>query len=143
MRTRLPQVPEASSLQARSEDALSSMALSMGKSLPKEEKTAVQRFLFPDEEELPDNLELPIWDHLEVGSGAAARMCFKNWNGNPRFRVACQGVEWHHILNAQCSPHCHLRIKRKACRFACVLTHLPGNVLKTVLYNLPRQRMHS
>ncbi len=42
------------------------MAVTMGKSLPKEEKTAVQRFLFPDEEELPDNLELPIWDHLEV-----------------------------------------------------------------------------
>lgn len=29
------------------------------------EPTAVQKFLFPDKEELPDDFELPIWDHLE------------------------------------------------------------------------------
>ena len=27
--------------------------------------SAVQKFLFPDKEELPDDFELPIWDHLE------------------------------------------------------------------------------
>ncbi len=30
-----------------------------------DERTPVQKFLFPDEEELPDNLSLPVWDHLE------------------------------------------------------------------------------
>jgi hypothetical protein len=30
-----------------------------------EEPSAVQKFLFPDKEELPDDFELPIWDHLE------------------------------------------------------------------------------
>ncbi|KAI8473085.1 MAG: TatC-like sec-independent protein translocon subunit [Monoraphidium minutum] len=30
-----------------------------------EAPTAVQKFLFPDKEELPDDFELPIWDHLE------------------------------------------------------------------------------
>jgi len=67
------QPQEATSLQARSEDALAAVATSLGKSLPAEEKTAVQRFLFPDEEELPDNLELPIWDHLEVSAAVSGR----------------------------------------------------------------------
>jgi sec-independent protein translocase protein TatC len=30
-----------------------------------DEPTAVQRFLFPDKEELPGDFEMPIWDHLE------------------------------------------------------------------------------
>lgn len=30
-----------------------------------EEKTAIQKILYPDEEELPQNFEMPIWDHLE------------------------------------------------------------------------------
>lgn len=29
------------------------------------EKTAVQRFLYPDKTETPDDMEMPIWDHLE------------------------------------------------------------------------------
>ena len=33
--------------------------------IPASEKTAVQRFLYPDKDELPDDLEMPIWDHLE------------------------------------------------------------------------------
>ncbi len=39
----------------------------------------MQKFLFPDKEELPNDLEMPIWDHLEelrervfVGALAAA-----------------------------------------------------------------------
>ena len=30
-----------------------------------DERTPVQQFLFPDKEELPDDFEMPIWDHLE------------------------------------------------------------------------------
>lgn len=30
-----------------------------------EYKTPVQQFLFPDKEDLPDDFEMPIWDHLE------------------------------------------------------------------------------
>lgn len=30
-----------------------------------EEKTAVQKFFFPDKKDLPDDFEMPIWDHLE------------------------------------------------------------------------------
>lgn len=51
-----------------------------------EERTAVQKFLFPDEEELPDNFEMPIWDHLDelrervlvalAASIAACLICF-------------------------------------------------------------------
>ncbi|GAX77138.1 hypothetical protein CEUSTIGMA_g4584.t1 [Chlamydomonas eustigma] len=29
------------------------------------EKTALQKILYPDQEELPENFEMPIWDHLE------------------------------------------------------------------------------
>lgn len=29
------------------------------------EKTAVQSFFFPDKEDLPEDFEMPIWDHLE------------------------------------------------------------------------------
>jgi hypothetical protein len=43
------------------------------------EKTAVEKFLFPDQEELPDDFSMPIWDHLDelrervvVGAIAAA-----------------------------------------------------------------------
>ena len=31
----------------------------------REEKTAVQKFLYPDKEELPEDFAMPIWDHLE------------------------------------------------------------------------------
>lgn len=30
-----------------------------------EEKTPVQALLYPDPEELPNDFEMPIWDHLE------------------------------------------------------------------------------
>lgn len=30
-----------------------------------EQRTAVQQFLFPDKEELPEDFDMPIWDHLE------------------------------------------------------------------------------
>lgn len=30
-----------------------------------EEKTAIQKFLFPDKEELPNDFDMPIWDHLD------------------------------------------------------------------------------
>ncbi|KAG1672202.1 hypothetical protein FOA52_002902 [Chlamydomonas sp. UWO 241] len=30
-----------------------------------EPKTTIQRFLYPEDEELPSNFEMPIWDHLE------------------------------------------------------------------------------
>lgn len=29
------------------------------------QRNAVQEFLFPDKEQLPDDFEMPIWDHLE------------------------------------------------------------------------------
>lgn len=51
-----------------------------------EQRNAVQDFLFPAKEELPDDFEMPIWDHLEelrervmVGALAAAAsilVCF-------------------------------------------------------------------
>ncbi len=31
----------------------------------KEEKTIIQSFLYPDKDELPDDVEMSIWDHLE------------------------------------------------------------------------------
>lgn len=34
-------------------------------SVDDEEPTAVQKFLYPDKEELPDDFEMPIWDHLD------------------------------------------------------------------------------
>lgn len=30
-----------------------------------EDRTAMQRFLYPDKEELPNDFEMPIWDHLD------------------------------------------------------------------------------
>lgn len=51
-----------------------------------EEKTAVQKFFFPDKKDLPDDFEMPIWDHLEelrervlvaaLASAAAIGTCF-------------------------------------------------------------------
>ena len=51
-----------------------------------EEPTAVQRFLFPDKQDLPNDFEMPIWDHLEelrervlvaaLATGAAIGLCF-------------------------------------------------------------------
>ena len=31
----------------------------------KSDKTAIESFLFPDKKELPNDVEMPIWDHLE------------------------------------------------------------------------------
>jgi sec-independent protein translocase protein TatC len=52
----------------------------------KEDKTAVQQFLFPDKEELPDDVEMSIWEHLEelrervlvsvIGVGVMITGCF-------------------------------------------------------------------
>jgi len=52
----------------------------------KEDKTAVQQFLFPDKEELPDDVEMSIWEHLEelrervlvsvIGVGVLITGCF-------------------------------------------------------------------
>lgn len=51
-----------------------------------EEKTPVQNFLFPDKEELPDDVEMSIWEHFEelreriflsaIVSGFAILVCF-------------------------------------------------------------------
>ena len=51
-----------------------------------EEKTAVAKFLFPDKEELPDDVEMSIWEHLDelrerilvsvIGVGALILGCF-------------------------------------------------------------------
>ena len=30
-----------------------------------EERTAVQKFLYPDRDQLPNDLQMPIWDHLD------------------------------------------------------------------------------
>jgi hypothetical protein len=30
-----------------------------------EDRTALSKFLFPDKEELPDDVEMGIWDHLD------------------------------------------------------------------------------
>lgn len=50
------------------------------------EKSAVEKFLFPDKEELPDDFSMPIWDHLDelrervvvaaIGAGIAVLTCF-------------------------------------------------------------------
>jgi len=51
-----------------------------------EDKTAVQQFLFPDKEELPDDMEMSIWEHFDelrervlisvITSGVAITACF-------------------------------------------------------------------
>ena len=51
-----------------------------------EDRTAVQKFLFPDKDELPDEVEMSIWEHLEelrerilvsvIGVGAIILGCF-------------------------------------------------------------------
>ena len=51
-----------------------------------EEKTAVQKFLFPEKDELPDDVEMSIWEHLDelrervlvsvIGVGAMIVGCF-------------------------------------------------------------------
>lgn len=51
-----------------------------------DDRTAVQKFLYPDKEDLPENFEMPIWDHLEelrervlvalLASGVAILTCF-------------------------------------------------------------------
>ncbi|QDZ21429.1 Sec-independent protein translocase protein TatC [Chloropicon primus] len=51
-----------------------------------EDKTAVQKFLFPDKEQLPDDVEMSIWEHLDelrervlvsvVGVGVTIVGCF-------------------------------------------------------------------
>jgi len=62
----VPFVPaSAKSLQQREEEALDLMALAEQGPKPVIEKTAVQKILYPDQEELPDNFTMPIWDHLE------------------------------------------------------------------------------
>lgn len=50
------------------------------------EKSAVEKFLFPDKEELPDDFSMPIWDHLDelrervlvaaIAAGVAVLTCF-------------------------------------------------------------------
>ena len=51
-----------------------------------EYKSPVQQFLFPDPEELPEDMSMPIWDHLEelrervsvaaLACGVAILTCF-------------------------------------------------------------------
>ena len=51
-----------------------------------DDKSAVQKFLFPDKDELPDEVEMSIWEHLEelrqrvfvsvIGVGAIILVCF-------------------------------------------------------------------
>ena len=51
-----------------------------------EDKTAVQKFLFPEKDELPDDVEMSIWEHLEelrerilvsvIGVGVMITGCF-------------------------------------------------------------------
>lgn len=52
----------------------------------KDDRSAVEKFFFPDKEDLPDDFEMPIWDHLEelrervlisgLAAAAAILLCF-------------------------------------------------------------------
>jgi sec-independent protein translocase protein TatC len=76
--------PSSSQSRSQSQSPLSSVALS----IPDEQaqKETVRSFLYPGEEELPDDVEMSIWEHLEelrdralISSGAVAAgilLCF-------------------------------------------------------------------
>jgi sec-independent protein translocase protein TatC len=39
--------------------------MSLRAPLPGETRTAVEGWLYPDPQELPNDFEMPLWDHLE------------------------------------------------------------------------------
>ena len=45
--------------------AVTNLQLSTSSMETQEERTAVQKFLYPDQTELPNDLNMPIWDHLD------------------------------------------------------------------------------
>lgn len=71
---------------AESRERRENAALARASSFDDGEKTAVQKFLFPEKDELPDDVEMSIWEHLDelrerilvsvVGVGATILGCF-------------------------------------------------------------------
>ncbi|BDA43370.1 Sec-independent protein translocase protein TATC, chloroplastic [Coccomyxa sp. Obi] len=112
---------------------------------PNTEKTAVQKFLYPDEADLPNDFEMPIWDHLEelrervllgaLAAGVAVLTCFAFSKELVVFLeapVASQGVRF-----LQLSPGEFFFTTLKVAGYAGILLSTPTVLYEIVAYVVP------
>ncbi|CAL5221550.1 g3763 [Coccomyxa viridis] len=112
---------------------------------PAEEKTAVQKFLYPDEDELTSDFAMPIWDHLEelrervlvgaLAAGIAVLTCFAFSKDLVVFLeapVASQGVRF-----LQLSPGEFFFTTLKVAGYAGLLLATPTVLYEIVAYVVP------
>lgn len=72
--------------QAKREEKISGVPEKWQPPAEEEEKTSIQKFLYPEPEDLPDDFSMPIWDHLDelrervivaaLAAGTAVLTCF-------------------------------------------------------------------
>lgn len=110
-----------------------------------EEKTAVQNFLFPDPEELPDDVEMSIWEHFEelreriflasIVCGIAIITCFcfaKELIVFLEEPVASQGVRF-----LQLSPGEYFFTTFKVAGYSGILLAAPSVLYEVAAFVLP------
>eukprot|EP00884_Botryococcus_braunii_P001504 jgi/Botrbrau1/11354/Bobra.0038s0109.2 len=110
-----------------------------------DEKSAVEKFLFPDKEELPDDFSMPIWDHLDelrervlvaaIAAGVAVLTCFCFCKDLVIFLeapVASQGVRF-----LQLSPGEFFFTTFKVAGYAGLLLATPTVLYQIAAYVIP------
>ncbi|KAK9830368.1 hypothetical protein WJX72_011330 [[Myrmecia] bisecta] len=111
----------------------------------RQEKTALQSFLYPEEEELPDDFTMPIWDHLDelreriliaaLAAVVAILICFAFSKDLVVFLeapVASQGVRF-----LQLSPGEFFFTTLKVAGYAGLLLATPTIIYEIVAYVVP------